>query len=118
MPKGNRGGYTPGTPLCLCPKCAMQGNSDRNASLVVGHALLSATQNLPRKSLMLFCDVRRGSRKTQVLESPRMPNVKAGHLLAMQGVEIVPTGMAPPEGTPWMMSALQAISRQLRLFNE
>src|SRR5258708_25681690 len=24
-------GYTPGTPLCLCPECQMRGNSDRNA---------------------------------------------------------------------------------------
>jgi IS605 OrfB family transposase len=34
-------GYTPGTPLCLCPECHMQGNADRNASLVVGQRLLA-----------------------------------------------------------------------------
>ena len=32
-------GYTPGTPLCLCPSCHMRGNADRNASLVVGSRL-------------------------------------------------------------------------------
>ena len=47
---------------------------------------------------MLWRDVRRGSRKTQVLGSPRMPNAKAGHLPTRQGVEIRPTGMAPPRG--------------------
>jgi len=33
-------GYTPGTPLCLCPECQMRGNSDRNASLVIGSRLI------------------------------------------------------------------------------
>jgi putative transposase len=33
-------GYTPGTPLCLCPECHMRGNSDRNASLVIGQRLI------------------------------------------------------------------------------
>jgi IS605 OrfB family transposase len=37
-------GYTPGTPLCFCPKCHMQGNSDRNASLVIGQRLLTRSQ--------------------------------------------------------------------------
>ena len=32
-------GYTPGTPLCLCPSCQMCGNADRNASLVIGSRL-------------------------------------------------------------------------------
>jgi hypothetical protein len=45
---------------------------------------------------MLFCDVRRGSRKAQVLGSPRMPNAKGNHLLLKQGEEITPTGLAPP----------------------
>src|SRR5205814_2392794 len=63
-----------------------------------------AIKNLRRKSLMLSRDVRRGSRKTQVLESPRKPNAKVGHLPAMQGVEIVPTRMAPRkrERSGWM----------------
>jgi transposase len=33
-------GYTPGTPLCLCPQCDMRGNADRNASLVIGQRLI------------------------------------------------------------------------------
>ena len=48
---------------------------------------------------MLWRDVRRGSRKAQVLGSPRMPNAKVGHLPIRQGVEIMLTGMAPPSGT-------------------
>ena len=45
---------------------------------------------------MLWRNVRRGSRETQVLGSPKMPHANVGHLQAMQGVESVPTGMAPP----------------------
>ena len=37
-------GYTKGTPLCLCPDCHMRGNSDRNASLVIGQRLLARSQ--------------------------------------------------------------------------
>lgn len=48
---------------------------------------------------MLLCDVRRGSRKAQVLGSPRMPNANVGHLPMRPGAEIRPTGMAPPMGT-------------------
>src|SRR6266481_3699068 len=52
---------------------------------------------------MLLCDVRRGSRKAQVLGSPRMPNANVGHLPMRPGAEIMPTGMAPPreEGAGW-----------------
>jgi hypothetical protein len=32
-------GYTYGTPLVYCAKCGMRGNSDRNASLVIGNRL-------------------------------------------------------------------------------
>jgi len=38
-------GYTPGTPLCLCPACHMRGNSDRNASLVIGQCLTARYQD-------------------------------------------------------------------------
>ncbi len=33
-------GYAPGAPLVLCPQCGMQGNADRNASLVIGQRLI------------------------------------------------------------------------------
>ncbi len=32
-------GYTYGAPLVYCEKCAMRGNSDRNASLMIGNRL-------------------------------------------------------------------------------
>jgi len=47
---------------------------------------------------MLVRDVRRGSRKAQVLGSPRMPNAHRDHLSLVQGEEIMPTGLAPPRG--------------------
>src|SRR5713101_2810484 len=42
-------GYTPGTPLCLCPECHMRGNSDRNASLVIGSRLTRRYERSPSK---------------------------------------------------------------------
>ena len=58
---------------------------------------------------MLWRNVRRGSRATQVLGSPRMPHAKVGHLPAIQGVESVPTGMAPPRRgcSGWMSTRAQ-----------
>lgn len=47
---------------------------------------------------MLFCDVRRGSRKAQVLGSPRLLNAYRDHPSLVQSEEITPTGMAPPRG--------------------
>ena len=38
-------GYTPGAPLVLCQECGMQGNADRNASLVIGQRLVKRYQN-------------------------------------------------------------------------
>jgi len=46
---------------------------------------------------MLLCDVQGGSRKTQVLFSPKTPHAKVGHLPTTQGMETA-TGMAPPKG--------------------
>src|SRR5215470_7714384 len=48
---------------------------------------------------MLWRDVRRGSRKAQVLGSPRMPNARWDHLSLRPGAEIVPTSLAPLRGT-------------------
>jgi IS605 OrfB family transposase len=42
-------GYTPGTPLCLCPQCHMRGNADRNASLVIGQRLIERSERSPAK---------------------------------------------------------------------
>jgi putative transposase len=41
-------GYTSGAPLVLCPQCGMEGNADRNASLVIGQRLVERYQN-PRQ---------------------------------------------------------------------
>jgi putative transposase len=39
-------GYTPGAPLVRCHQCGMQGNADRNASLVIGQRLIARYQEL------------------------------------------------------------------------
>ena len=38
-------GYTSGAPLVLCHQCGLQGNADRNASLVIGQRLVKRYQN-------------------------------------------------------------------------
>src|SRR6266699_1033553 len=40
-------GYTPGAPLVYCPQCHMRGNSDRNASLIIGKRLPARYQQTP-----------------------------------------------------------------------
>jgi putative transposase len=42
-------GYTSGAPLVLCPACAMQGNADRNASLVISQRLIARYQNITQE---------------------------------------------------------------------
>lgn len=37
-------GYTPGTPLMLCPQCGLRGHADRNASVVIGQRLITRYQ--------------------------------------------------------------------------
>ncbi len=49
-------GYTPGAPLVHCSQCQMRGNSDRNASIVIGKRLLArypqtSSQEKPRAPL-------------------------------------------------------------------
>jgi len=44
--------YTYGAPLVLCHQCGMRGNSDRNASLVIGQRLVARYQK-PRKAKSL-----------------------------------------------------------------
>jgi hypothetical protein len=55
---------------------------------------LPALKNHARKSLLLLCDVQGGSRKTQVLFSPKTPKAKVGHLPMTPGMETA-TGLAP-----------------------
>jgi putative transposase len=42
-------GYTYGAPLVLCHQCGMRGNSDRNASLVIGQRLIARYQKLSKE---------------------------------------------------------------------
>ena len=73
-----------------------------NAALGSARSFYSSLKNHSRKSLLLLCDVQGGSRKTQVLFSPKTPNAKVGHLPTTHGMETA-TGMAPPkrEGVGW-----------------
>jgi IS605 OrfB family transposase len=85
-------GYTYGAPLVGCRQCGMRGNSDRNASLVIGERLIARYQK-PRKAKSLL--LLGGLRNLQVLSSPRMPKVQGpDHLSEAQGMGIA-TSMAP-----------------------
>jgi len=81
-------GYTPGAPLVHCSQCQMRGNSDRNASIVIGKRLLArypqtSSQEKPRAPLS------RTERpvKTGVFAVPRSPKAMEGHLLTLPGME-------------------------------
>ena len=108
-------GYTPGTPLCLCQRCQMRGNADRNASLVIGQRLIVRCQNPSRKSLMLLCDVQGGWSNPQVLPSPRKPNAKRSAISRCPAWRRQRAWHRAEKALGWMSTP--AIPTQLRLFH-
>ena len=110
-------GYTPGAPLVYCPQCQMHGNSDRNASLVIGNRLLaryqSHSQEKPPTPLHAERPVKTGGvRRSQDAKGNGRPSTNlAGH------------GRANVQGTAQdrsarMVADRSGIPRQLRVFNE
>jgi transposase len=111
-------GYTPGTPLCLCPACTMRGNSDRNASLVIGQRLIERYQD-PFKEKPQTAD-RRGGREEQssggVLSQGATRKSRPSTDCARQGDD---TAHGTALGsTLWMDERSPSIPTQLRLFDE
>ncbi len=110
--------YTPGAPLVSCPQCHMHGNSDRNASLVIGQRLLArshqtSSQEKPQAPLLTERPVKTGGvRRSQDAKGNGRPSTNlAGH------------GRANVQGTAQdrsarMVADRSGIPRQLRVFNE
>lgn len=111
-------GYTPGTPLCLCPQCSMQGNADRNASLVVGQRLMARSQHPFKEKPQT--PVRRAGRELKdsgvVLPQDAERKEQPSFSQARQGDS---NGHGTAQGSRRRMgSPSSSIPRQLRLFNE
>jgi transposase len=111
-------GYTPGTPLCLCPQCSLRGNADRNASLLVGQRLI-ARSHQPFKEKPQT-PVRRAGRESKdsgvVLPQDAERKEKPSFSQARQGDS---NGHGTAQGSRRRMgSPSSSIPRQLRLFNE
>ena len=111
-------GYTPGTPLCLCTACALRGNAERNASLVIGSRLTARYQD-PFKEKPHTAD-RRGGREEKssgaVLSQDATSKSRPSSDCARQGDDTA-HGTAHG-GTLWMEEQPLSIPTQLRLFDE
>ena len=112
-------GYTPGTPLVLCPECSMRGHADRNASLMIGQRLITRSQNPSKgKPHALAQRAKRESRDSGVgisQDATRKSRPSTGD--ARRGE--CPNGHGTAqEGMLWMDEHPSAIPTLLRLFNE
>ncbi len=117
-------GYTAGAPLVYCPACQMRGNSDRNASLVIGKRLLARYQQTSSDQTSLKekpqAPLRRAERTTKV-EGVRRSQAAEGK--GRPSTNRVRHGRANAQGTAQdaagrMEAAASGIPHQLRLFNE
>ncbi|HEX3641127.1 MAG TPA: transposase, partial [Ktedonobacteraceae bacterium] len=59
-------GYTYGAPLVACHQCGMKGNSDRNASLVIGQRLVERYQKHPKEKPLASLHAERGEQSPGV----------------------------------------------------
>ena len=111
-------GYTPGAPLVYCPQCFMHGNSDRNASIVIGKRLLARYQQTPSQE------------KPQAPLVPERP-VKTGGVRRSQdakgsgrpSTDLARHGTVNAQGTAQdtltgMVESVSGIVRPLRVCNE
>ncbi len=111
-------GYTPGAPLVFCPQCQMRGNSDRNASIVIGKRLLvryqqTTSQEKPQTPLHAERPAKAGGvHRSQEAKSQSRPSTdQARH------------GKANAQGTAQdtkgrMVPSVSGIAHPLRLFTE
>lgn len=115
-------GYTPGAPLVYCPQCHTHGNSDRNASILIGKRLLARYQTLssqttsqekPPTPLATERSVKaEGVRRSQAAKRRSRPSIdQARH------------GRTNAQGTAQdalngMVKSVSGIAHPLRLFNE
>lgn len=107
-------GYTPGAPLVYCAACAMSGNADRNASIVIGQRLITRYQEKPptaharheedeKSSGVIICQDAKGKERPSISSTGHADRQEHG---TAQGA------------TLWMEERSPSIPTQLRLFSE
>jgi IS605 OrfB family transposase len=107
-------GYTPGAPLVHCPQCQMRGNSDRNASIVIGKRLLAryhqtTSQEKPQAPLAIERPVKTGG----------VRHCQGAKGFGRPSTDLVRHARATAQETSaGMVADVSGIPRQLRLFNE
>jgi transposase len=72
-------GYTPGTPLVLCPQCGMKGHADRNASLVIGKRLVARYQTTTQEKPSTPLETERESQDSGGEDSQAPETEAVGH---------------------------------------
>jgi putative transposase len=112
-------GYTPGASLVYCSDCQMHGNSDRNASIVVGQRLLARYQKkpsqkkpstpLPRAERSLRKEGGACSQDARRRGRPPINPARHGASVELGTAQDIASRMG---------EAVSGIPRQLRLFNE
>ncbi len=112
-------GYTAGAPLVYCPACRMQGNSDRNASIVIGKRLFARYQQTDLKEKP-HAPLRRAERTTKV-EGVR--HSQGTTRRSRPSIDQTRHGTANAQGTAQdakgrMVPSVSGIPHQLRLFSE
>lgn len=100
-------GYTPGAPLVACQACGMNGNADRNASLVIGQRLITRYQKEKPQTL------RRGEKSPGVVVCQDAKSQVEPSLLQVRQADCNEHGTAQ-EKTPRMDERLSDIPCQLR----
>ncbi len=111
-------GYTPGAPLVYCPQCRMRGNSDRNASIVIGKRLLAryqqiSSQEKPPTPLATERPVKTGGvRRSQEAKGNGRPSANP----ARHGTVNAQGTAQDTKGR--MVPSVSGIAHQLRLFSE
>jgi len=110
-------GYTPGAPLVLCQACRMNGNADRNASLVIGQRLIARYQKPVQGKPPTPLATERVAKATGVLLSQDAESKPGPSFLLARHGENHEHGTA--QGV-WLGMAEHTsdIPRQLRLFTE
>jgi putative transposase len=110
-------GYTPGAPLVLCPQCGMQGQADRNASLVIGQRLVARYHQSSQEKPPTPLETERVAKATGVVvsqdaeskEGPSILSARYGDRNGHGTAQDVRLGMAEHASD---------MPRQLRLFTE
>ncbi len=110
-------GYTPGAPLVLCQTCGMQGNADRNASLVIGQRLIARYQKSAQEKPPTPLATERGTKVPGAVVSQDAKGKEGPSIRSAWHGDDNEHGTA--QGV-WLGMAEHTsdIPRQLRLFNE